>query len=480
MHRLPIAARAWLVHAGTGTAAACAGTAYWFAGPAGRVAVYTTVVALPLLTFVLALVTGHLRDRRPWIIAVLGLVVLLGVQVCLPGWIGGRHLGQADGSPADVAASGAHALFLAGTLMALRRRVSTDPGGIIDAALFGLCSGGPLWVWLVQPHLPAGVSAAGQMLLLADLLVLCAVAAGLIRIGRVGRPGRASIGYLFGTAVLTVAGNVTATLAPGSPWSAELLVGAYLMLAAAPIHPGAPAITRPLPVAVVATGGPRLRWVAAALSVNPLIATVQAMRGETSASLLLPIGTLLVIPLVVLRIRQLTAQRDRAERTLAHHATHDELTGLYNRRHITAVIDQAIAEGDRDLAVLVCDLDRFKPVNDAYGHPAGDEVLRVIATRLTGVIRAGDVVGRLGGDEFVVLCPGGTPADAEQLTARLTAAVRQPIAVPGGVVTVGVTVGAAYARPGVPVDRDVLVGRADAAMYAGKTADRVGPGVAGR
>ena len=474
MHRLGIAARARLVHAGTVTATAGAATAYWFSGPDARTAVYTAVVALPLITFLLALITGHLRDRRPWIIAVLGLVVLLVQQMWLPGWIAGRHLGQAEGSIADVAASTAHALFLTGTAMSLRRRVSTDPGGIIDAALFGLCCGGPLWVWLVQPNLPAGVSAAGQMLLLTDLLVLCAVAAGLFRIRRVGRPGRASLGYLLLTALLTLAGNVTATLEPGTVWSAELLVGAYLTLAAAPIHPSAPAITRPLPATGVVIGRPRLGWLAAALSVNPLIATVQEMRGQTSASLLLPIGTLLVIPLVVLRIRQLTAQRDRAERTLAHHASHDELTGLYNRRHITAAIDHALAEGDREFAVLLCDLDRFKPVNDEYGHPAGDEVLRVIATRLTGTVRAGDLVGRLGGDEFVVLCPGATAAESEELTARITAAVREPIRVPGGVVAVGVTIGAAQARPGVPVDRDTLVGRADAAMYAGKAAARAG------
>ena len=462
--------RGLLVHAGTAVAAAGAGSAYWFAAPDVQAVVYALVVALPVLTFGLALRSRHVADRLPWAIAVVGLLLLLAIPVLAPGWIVGSHLGQAEGSVVDVTMSVAHGLFLTGTAMALRRRAATDPGGLIDAALFGLCSGGPLWVWVVEPHLPAGAPAVGQILLLTDLLVLCGVTAGLLRIGAAGRLGRPTIAYLLLTSLLTLAAMVVGTLSPGSTWAAELLLGAFLTIAAAPIHPGAAAVTRPLPEARAVTSRPRLGWLAAALSVNPLISTVQAVRGEDSAGLLLPIATLLVIPLVVLRIVQLTAQRDRAELTLAYHATHDELTGLYNRRHVTAAVDRALADGEA-CAVLLCDLDRFKPVNDEYGHPAGDEVLRVIARRLTGAVRDADVVGRLGGDEFVVLCPGVTEAEASELKARITAAVREPIAIPGAVVSVGVTIGVAHAGPGSAIGRDRLVGLADAAMYAGKAAE---------
>ena len=272
--------RGLLVHAGTAVAAAGAGSVYWFAGPDVRATVYAVVVALPVLTFGVALRSRQGADRRPWAIAVLGLLLLLAIPVLAPGWLAGGHLGQAEGSLVDVTMWAAHGLFLTGTAMALRRRAATDPGGLIDAALFGLCSGGPLWVWVVQPHLPAGATAVGQIMLLADVLVLCGVTAGLLRIGAAGRPGRPTLAYLLLTSLLTLAAMVVATLSPGNVWSAELLLGAFLTIAAAPIHPSAKAITRPLPAAGPVTSRPRLGWLAAALSVNPLILTVQAVRVE--------------------------------------------------------------------------------------------------------------------------------------------------------------------------------------------------------
>ena len=177
---------------------------------------------------------------------------------------------------------------------------------------------------------------------------------------------------------------------------------------------------------------------------------------------------------MLLRIRHLSAQRDRAEQTLAYHATHDELTGLYNRRHIAGEIDRALAEVERgtldEVTILLCDLDGFKPVNDRYGHPAGDAVLREVGARLTATVRGDDLVGRLGGDEFLIVCRGGLGPQAAELTARITDAVGAPFRLPAGVVSVGVTTGLAQARAGLTTDRDVLIGLADAAMYAGKAA----------
>jgi diguanylate cyclase (GGDEF)-like protein len=260
------------------------------------------------------------------------------------------------------------------------------------------------------------------------------------------------------------------------------MLTAYLTMAAGAVHPGAPEITRPVPVVDASAARYRLGWMAVALSVNPMIAAVQTVRSENSANLLLPIGTLLVIPLVVARIHQLTQQRDAAEKTLAYHATHDELTGLFNRRHVTAQIDRVLADVDRGvtpaLTVLLCDLDRFKPINDEYGHPAGDEVLRVVAQRLTEAVRDGDVVGRLGGDEFVVLCPGLPECEAADLQARIAAAVSAPIEVPGGLVAVGATIGAAHATTDAAVTRETLIGLADMAMYAGKPARRAAAALA--
>ncbi|GAA3340719.1 hypothetical protein GCM10020358_29360 [Amorphoplanes nipponensis] len=463
------------MHSGTAAVVVCAGVAYVLAGPAGRPLVYTLVSILPIVTFLAALASGHLPDRRPWLLAVGGLVLLVAGQLIWPGWMNAAHLGRAQGSSLDLVQSTAHTFFLLGLALAVRRRASADPGGIIDAALFGLCAAGPIWEWVIQPHLPADAPPAGQTLLLADLLVLAAVIGCVIRLGMMGRPGRGTLGYLLLTGVLTLAATATGTLTAGAGTvvSTAVMMTAYVTLAAAPLLPDAPAITVPLG-AGPAAGHQRLGWLAAALSANPLIAAVQVLRGTESASLLLPVGTLLVVPLVLLRIRHLSGQRDRAEQTLAYHATHDELTGLYNRRHIAAEIDRALADVDRgaldEVTILLCDLDGFKPVNDRYGHPAGDAVLREVAARLTRVVRREDLVGRLGGDEFLILCRGGLGPEAAVLTERITEAVRAPFTLPAGVVSVGVTTGTAQARPGRTADRNVLIGLADAAMYAGKAA----------
>nr|WP_239088297.1 GGDEF domain-containing protein [Planosporangium mesophilum] len=191
---------------------------------------------------------------------------------------------------------------------------------------------------------------------------------------------------------------------------------------------------------------------------------------------MLPLGTLLIIPLVLLRFRRLSAQRAAAERTLAYHASHDELTGLYNRRYIVAEIDRALAEidrGERDgVAILLCDLDGFKPINDRLGHQAGDSVLQVVASRLTGCVRDGDVVGRLGGDEFLILCRDEPEQAVARLRERIPPALEAPVRLPGAIVTVGVTMGWAVARPGGTTERDALIGVADATMYAGKARRR--------
>lgn len=118
----------------------------------------------------------------------------------------------------------------------------------------------------------------------------------------------------------------------------------------------------------------------------------------------------------------------------------DPLTGLPNRRALFDLLDAAPIGG----ALLFCDLDRFKPINDELGHSAGDEVLRQVAKRLAGAVRVGDVVTRTGGDEFVVLARGATADQADDLALRLSAAMVEPFPIAGRAVTVGITVGLAH------------------------------------
>lgn len=159
-------------------------------------------------------------------------------------------------------------------------------------------------------------------------------------------------------------------------------------------------------------------------------------------------------------------------------ANQDALTGLANRRHFAEVLEVAIAQTSRmnaSMAVLLIDLDGFKPVNDRHGHAAGDKVLETVAARLRAAVRAHDVAARIGGDEFaVVLSAPQTQADAERVGMKLVEVISAPIALgtpDGESVTVGASVGVVLTGAATTT-ADALMAQADAAMYAAKAAGR--------
>jgi len=166
------------------------------------------------------------------------------------------------------------------------------------------------------------------------------------------------------------------------------------------------------------------------------------------------------------------AALDRVALTEAaeHRAGHDELTGLPNRRTLTAALDAALAPGSAGdgASLLFVDLDGFKAVNDGLGHAAGDELLVTVARRLADAAGPGARSHRLGGDEFAVLVPGQDVAAAAAVCDRLVATLREPFALAAGTATIGASVGAATGAPGD--DADALLSCADRAMYRAKRA----------
>jgi diguanylate cyclase (GGDEF)-like protein/PAS domain S-box-containing protein len=146
---------------------------------------------------------------------------------------------------------------------------------------------------------------------------------------------------------------------------------------------------------------------------------------------------------------------------LAAAANTDSLTGLPNRRSLFDLLDRDPSGG----ALLFCDLDRFKPINDRFGHAVGDEVLRTVATRLARCVREDDVVARTGGDEFVVLARGASDEVVGELADRITLAVEAPIVVDGTEIVVGISIGTA--RSDSPLT-DAVLARADQAMLVDK------------
>ena len=157
--------------------------------------------------------------------------------------------------------------------------------------------------------------------------------------------------------------------------------------------------------------------------------------------------------------------------SLAHS---DPLTGLYNRRGLNAALAAELPSctPQQGLAIYMMDLDGFKPVNDQYGHDAGDELLGIIAQRLRTAVRSSDAIARTGGDEFVVMAAGlHSEQQAAELGEKLAALFREPFKVAKNSCRVGVTIGYVMA-PGDGVDALGLMKAADAAMYAGKQGGR--------
>lgn len=181
-------------------------------------------------------------------------------------------------------------------------------------------------------------------------------------------------------------------------------------------------------------------------------------------------------------LTDITEEQRLVER-LSHQASHDALTGVPNRRHFE---DHALGEITRaarhggTMALVLFDLDHFKAINDRYGHPAGDRVLRAVVATITPRLRTYDQIARIGGEEFAVLMPETNPVEAREACERWRAALEAtPQVIPGAVLTVTASFGVATLNdlpltlPAAPRTRlDALMGLADRALYQAKNEGR--------
>ncbi len=186
----------------------------------------------------------------------------------------------------------------------------------------------------------------------------------------------------------------------------------------------------------------------------------RALAGAT----LLAVGIRLALSVRGLRL--VTMQRQRQSIT-------DHLTGLGNRRYLFEILnafftDAAATKGEQRLmAFLYIDLDRFKEINDSFGHPAGDDLLRQLGRRLTSVMRASDILIRLGGDEFAAVLLDTDSDTAGEVAAKINESLSEPFEIDGVSVRVGASIGVAMA-PADAQAGDELVSCADVAMYRAK------------
>ncbi|MET0415046.1 MAG: GGDEF domain-containing protein [Actinoplanes sp.] len=470
--------RRWWIHAGLPVAVAVCALVY-VTVPAAQGMLYLAVGLLPIAAIHLGIRINRVTDRLPWRIASAGLAVMALPNLA---WVVLVDVGQAAAVPTEMYAIGAlgYAGIGVATALVVLRHAPADPGGVLQAALTGLGLSGPLWQFLLRPLTEAaGAGPQEQVVLLTVAVVLMTVTGSLIRLISTTVRARPALSYLFLSVVATTAANVavTATSAGGTrtPLTHLAETGAfigYLALGAAALHPSVRYLSTAEGTDPDELSAGRLLSTGAMLLMIPLTSALSMISGSGSTDALLIIGTVVAVPLVLLRFWHLGTQRLGAERALAHQATHDDLTGLPNRRAVQDRVAEAVAalaQGRTDsVAVLFCDLNGFKPINDRYGHQSGDHVLRVIADRLRHGLRDADLVGRFGGDEFVVVCQDIGNGSVAGMVSRIERACAEPIHLGDATCTVGTSVGAAVARRGSPVSADDLIAEADHQMYRHK------------
>jgi len=220
-------------------------------------------------------------------------------------------------------------------------------------------------------------------------------------------------------------------------------------------------------------------YLSVASPIRRIVATLHAVAGGDLTRRVV-VDTRDELSFVAQALNETVATTEAATNRLAQQATYDTLTGLPNRSLVLDRLGQALTRSRRDgtlMAVLFIDLDRFKPINDSLGHHVGDEVLTEIAGRLTKVARGADTVARLAGDEFLVICADLAVPDTAVETAELVVAeLSRPIMTGTGAaareVTVGASVGIAYADGSTDLTPADLVRDADVAMYRAKQRGR--------
>jgi len=179
---------------------------------------------------------------------------------------------------------------------------------------------------------------------------------------------------------------------------------------------------------------------------------------------------------VARRILDLQADLITARESLREQATHDGLTGLWNRRAILDILDREVARAEREsrtVAVIMVDVDHFKHINDTYGHGVGDTVLQQIAKRMSTVARPYDLIGRYGGEEFLIIVPGRGADFANDVAERIRKAVGEEAILTDGVeVRTTISLGLTVASGPKHSDGPKLIQLADQALYEAKRAGR--------
>jgi predicted signal transduction protein with EAL and GGDEF domain len=465
------------------------------------------VAVLVQVGSIVATLVGVLRhqpkgQRRPWWAMVVALLAFFGgaiLRVTVPG---------ASAVPAGPAAFIPDLLVIPGYLlfayalidMLRRRRASADDPARADALLIGLCAAVATWSFFIAPAIGASVVPTLPQVMVAffpmvDVLLLVIVAYLVLADG-VRRP---ALWLLGGAASAMFAGDLLfAVRADGLSLTSPLLtlidvlfLLCYVTIGAAALHPSMRTLTEPQPVVLRRLGFVRTAGITATLVAPTAMATLAPPPTVWNGLVRIGLSALLTLTIIA-RIVRANNARAKAEESARWRATHDALTGLPNRELLADTITSwREADGQREVSLLFIDLDRFKLINDNWGHAVGDELLCAVAGKLLSLVRAEDIVCRIGGDEFVIALGSSTDtgpplaearsgplaerrseplaeARSEPLARRVLAEFAEPFTLSVGEVTVTPSIGIAW-NSGT-VDALELLRDGDTAMYKAKTA----------
>jgi diguanylate cyclase (GGDEF)-like protein len=445
----------------------------WAAGPA---------MALSLLSGLVAIHRGPHRhrpsDMTPWRYVTYASWIFIACSALRMVREAGGLPGRFDLLP-DLLTIPAYVLVgFCFSVMLQRRRATKDDTARVDALLMGLGTAFLTWTLLIAPNLDENLSASqliNALFPIIDVVVLVLAARLLLTHGT----RQPALWLMISACGALFAGDLLYCLR----WALEVdlpevLVDVFLLLmfallTGAALHPSMRALTEPQQY--VARNLSRARTVMIGVMVIFPVALMALLPSETWAGKavqgVLCVGLVLT---VLTRVIRSNDSRVRAEQVSRRRVTHDTLTDLPTRELLTETVvgwTGRPGAGTHEIGLLFVDLDRFKMINDNWGHPVGDELLRAVAARLTEQVRPDDVVSRVGGDEFLIAVAGpASERRAEALAERLLTEFGRPFALSIGDVVTSVSIGVARSAGGTGARE--LIRDADTAMYRAKSNGR--------
>ncbi|MBM2622911.1 EAL domain-containing protein [Actinoplanes sp. LDG1-06] len=421
------------------------------------------------------------EDRAPWRCIEIGaylFVVTMAIRVIWP---------STNTSPPTMLVLIPDALVLPAYLligaafagMLKRRRAGEDDPARVDAVLVGLAAALLVWTFVLEPALAgSGMSPLRVVDALFSIfdVVLLVLVAQLLLAGGARQPAMwlliiASSGMFLGDTYYTLR---NAELIDMSTHVLDMIsMVMFVAVPAAAMHPSMRTLTEPQHIVVRDLSRRRLALIALVVSVPTAVTSMMPAGGLANDLIRTALSVLLMLA-VLARVVRSNNSRARAERASRRRATHDALTDLPNRELLSETVSEW---GDRvtgenlEISLLFIDLDRFKHVNDRWGHEVGDELLCAVADRLSAQVRDEDLVCRIGGDEFVIALASPSHLRlAESLADRLLEEFARPFPLSVGDVVVSASIGLAKSHGGAHALE--LIRDADTAMYKAKGSGR--------